>query len=225
MTISLRLAASDTARLRSHLFRPDRDEHAAIILAGTSEHGHDLTLLGRELHCLGPAEFTAGEYGYRQISPATLARLGNRAAEQGLALVSCHSHPGARNSVALSRDDLDGHQRVFPHLLDIVDGSPVAGIAFGYCSAAGEVWRQDSRPRALDGVRVIGADLDELRSSPDGAGQTRERFDRQARMFGAAGQEILRSAPCRSGRPWRWRIDARRAACSSRDWWDHRHRL
>jgi molybdopterin/thiamine biosynthesis adenylyltransferase len=188
------LTGQDAEDLRRHLFPGDRDEHAAIVLAGVDERPTETRLLGREIHLLGETEFIPGEHGYRQISAPTLARLGNRAAEQGLALVSCHSHPGATSVVSLSGDDLAGHRRIFPHLLDIVDGKPVAGLAMGTESAAGELWSRSGAVSELGGVRALAEDL-RLRTDAgvrSGGVKGDRRFDRQTRMFGTEGQEELR---------------------------------
>jgi len=190
----LRITGADYTAMQAHLFRPDHDEHAAIVLAGVRRRAGETILLGREAHLLTEEEFPPGQYGYRQLSPAVLARLGNRAADERLALISCHSHPGATTRTGLSADDLAGHQRVFPHLLDIVDGAPVAGVAFGTSAAAGEVWFPDGKVAKLDAVEVIGPRLQRLAPEPPpGAGRLDERFDRQARMFGTDGQHILRA--------------------------------
>jgi hypothetical protein len=184
----LRITGADDAAMRAHLFRSDRDEHAAIMLAGVRDRNGETILLGRELHLLDEHDFPPGDYGYRQLSPAVLARLGNRAAEEHLALISCHSHPGSTTGTSLSGDDRIGHERVFPHLLDIVDGAPVAGIAFGAAAAAGEAWFPCGDVHPLDAVEVVGPRLKRLAPGPSaGTAQLEERFDRQGRMFGPRG--------------------------------------
>jgi hypothetical protein len=194
MTSRLRITGPDYEALHAHLFPGDHDEHAAILLAGLSLRRGSPCLLVREIHPLGPTEFVAGTYGYRQLAASALARLGSRAEEEGLALITCHSHPGAKSQVSLSRDDLAGHRRVFPHLLDIVsNGSPVGGIAFGEASAAGEIWLERSIQVELEAVDVIGQSLRSLAPSPGlEVHQVEARFDRQTRMFGAEGQRLLR---------------------------------
>ena len=189
----LRITDAGYKALHAHLFPGDHDEHAAILLAGLASLEDSPTLLVREVHHLDTNEFIPGEHGYRQISAAALARLGSRAQAEGLALISCHSHPGAGERVGLSRDDLAGHQRVFPHLLDIVGGArPVGGIAFGEASADGEIWIDRDRRFRLDRVDVIGDSLQRLYARPrPGSVNADPRFDRQARMFGGEGQELL----------------------------------
>jgi hypothetical protein len=190
---TLRMTAEQIADVRPHLFREDRDEHAAVLLVGSHRTTGQVTLLARESHLLCEEDFPPGEHGYRQIAPAALARLGNRAFAQGLGLVSLHSHPGATGQVALSGDDLQGHRRVFGHLLDIVGGSPVGGIAMGTSSADGEVWLGPREIVRLDRLDVVGERSESLRARPvHGAVGAAERYDRQVRMFGAQGQAVLR---------------------------------
>jgi len=190
---TLRMTAGQIAQVRPHLFREDRDEHAAVLLVGFRRNLQRTTLLTREVHLLSDEDFPPGDHGYRQIAPAALARLGNRAFAEGLGLVSLHSHPGATRQVALSPDDLQGHRRVFTHLLDIVGGSPVGGLAMGTNSAHGEVWLGPQEILRLDRLDVVGERSEVLRSKPvPDVDAAPERYDRQVRMFGAQGQEILR---------------------------------
>lgn len=191
----LRIGAAEYARLQAHLFQCDRDEHGALLLAGQHRRADGgLTLTVREVHPLSPGDFPPGVEGYRQFSAASLARLGNRAADEHLALISAHSHPGSSNRTALSGDDLAAHERIFPHLLDITDADAVCGIAFGERSAAGEVWRRDRVRALLDRVCIVGANIEIVRAVPEEPlGAVDARFDRQVRLFGAAGQVRLRA--------------------------------
>src|SRR5579864_1273868 len=189
--VELRIDGERARDLHAHLFQDDNDEHAAVALAGVAATRNGLVLLVRELHLIDAADFGPGDFGYRQTSPRRVAELSLRAADQKLAYVALHSHPGASTSVALSRDDLEGHQRLFPHLLDIV-GAPIAGIALGKRAAAGQAWLPSGETRQISHIRVVGSQLDFLRpverAGPDSVDP---RFDRQARLFGALGQAIL----------------------------------
>lgn len=192
MSAELVITEADYGRLAAHLFPGDHDEHAAVVLAGSTERGQRTRLLARELHLVPHDDFTPGEFGYRQTSPRFVAELAMRAAEQELAYVAIHSHPGSRNHTSLSHDDVAGHDRLFPHLLNLTSGRPVAGIALGTASAAGEIWSTDGARQPLGTLRILGDRIVELRPGVQGSMSPSPRFDRQARLFGAAGQEILR---------------------------------
>jgi molybdopterin/thiamine biosynthesis adenylyltransferase len=191
----LRIGETDYRRLSEHLFPGDRDEHGALLLAGEYRRADGGSLLTvRELHLLDDEEFPPGRHGYRQLAAAALARVGNRAAEEGLALISAHSHPGSGERTGLSHDDLAAHERIFEHLLDITAARVVAGVAFGEHSAAGELWRSDGERAPIGQVRVVGSNIDLIRAAPIGSGPAaQERFDRQVRLFGEAGQDRLRA--------------------------------
>jgi molybdopterin/thiamine biosynthesis adenylyltransferase len=191
----LRIGAAHYKQLRDHLLREDRDEHGALLLAGHHATATGTLLTVREVHLLGEHEFPPGQHGYRQFAAAALARIGNRAADQHLALVTVHSHPGAGDHNGLSPDDLHAHERVFPHLLDITASATVAGVALGERSVAGELWTTDGTRTPLDHLRVVGPNVQFLRPAPRRrrlVGSDTERFDRQVRLFGTAGQELLR---------------------------------
>jgi molybdopterin/thiamine biosynthesis adenylyltransferase len=181
------------ATLQLHLFQSDHDEHAAVILAGVHDQAGSTRLLARELHLVPAEQFIPGIHGYRQTSPGFVAELAVRAFTERLAYVALHSHPGATNRTALSHDDRHGHRRLFPHLLNLTNGVPVLGVALGTAAAAGEVWLNRDDPAPLDAVRVVGHNLVRLTDRPPPGMQLDPRFDRQARLFGARGQEVLRS--------------------------------
>lgn len=189
----LRIPAGDYERLHAHLFPGDHDEHGAILLAGEHHAAGRSTLAVRETYLLEPDEFPPGTHGYRQFAAGALARLGNRAAQERLAIVTVHSHPGAGECNSLSRDDLAAHERVFPHLLDITGAASVTGVALGEASAAGESWYTNGSRRELARIKIVGASARTLRPSPpEHRRGDLERFDRQVLLFGAAGQALLR---------------------------------
>jgi molybdopterin/thiamine biosynthesis adenylyltransferase len=190
----LRISAAHHQELHDHLFQPDGDEHGALLLVGVHNFQDGVLMAVREIHTLDDAEFPRGVHGYRQFAAPILARLGNRAAVESLALVTVHSHPGARDRNALSGDDLRAHERVFPHLLDITRAPVIAGLALGEHSVAGELWWNDGRRAALDRLRVVGPTVEFLYPEPPrSASSADDRFDRQVRLFGVDGQARLQA--------------------------------
>ena len=192
MHVEMKISADDHARALAHLFRRDHDEHAVALLAAPYVQGDRMTLLVREVVPVSDDQFGPGRHGYRQTSALFVAQNAGRAGEHGLAYIGVHNHPGAQDCVGLSPDDLACHARLFPHLLDVTAGAPVGGVVLGTRSAAGEIWTRDAGPVELDNLRVVGPSLERLGAEPHAAGVSVDaRFDRQVRLFGAAGQHIL----------------------------------
>lgn len=84
------------------------------------------------------------------------------------------------------------HERGYPALLDIARGMPVGALVFATDAVAGDLWFPGRRRQALDHAIIVGKRRQVLRPEPltsrTGVGR---RFDRQARVFGDAGQHIL----------------------------------
>jgi len=188
----IRISEGHHRILQQHLFRHDHDEHGVAVLAGVRRSAAGVRLLVRDVLPVPDAEFPPGEHGYRMFSPRFLVAAGRQAARDHLALVLMHNHPAADTQVALSADDRAGHERTFPHLLDITDGMPVAGLALGRRSAAGEIWTHEGRTR-LDHLTVLGSTWQRLSPGPPRCDEQANRYDRQVRMFGSAGQTRIRA--------------------------------
>ena len=141
-----------------------------------------------------PAEFgrdyVAGQYGYRALSPTFIHRQIIQCRDASLAYLAVHNHRSDR-AVAFSRIDLDSHERGYPALLDIGRGVPVGALVFGQRAVAADIWLPDRSRRALGTYRIIGQRVKRLYSQPLPASESLPEHDRQVRMFGTAGQEIL----------------------------------
>ena len=189
--VQLRLTGGQHELLRRHLFSGDRDEHGAVILAGVTTVGDDITLVARDIVLARDGiDYVAGERGYRMLTAAFVTAQSDRAAREGLAYIAVHCH-GGTNTVALSPDDRRSQQRGYPALLDILDGRPVAGAVFALEAAAGELWLPGQQPKPIDRVIVSGSNRLVLTPHPTTEPSAAARYGRQALMFGGAGQHIL----------------------------------
>ena len=186
--------AEDHRRIMEHLFPGDRDEHGAILRAGIVRSGSSLRLLVHNVH---PARFgtdyVAGRYGYRALTPTFIHREILQCRDSGLAYLAVHNH-GSDRRVAFSTIDLESHERGYPALLDIGRGVPVGAMVYGRRSVAADVWQPDGTRRALGTYRIVGHDITRLYSKPGPKRESGSEHDRQVRMFGAAGQHILRAS-------------------------------
>jgi hypothetical protein len=94
--------------------------------------------------------------------------------------------------VGFSPDDLASHERGYPALLKIARGQPIGALVFARNAAAGIVWFSTSHRLPIGETRIIGPAIRRLYPSPPprtvGCSAT---YDRQARLFGDAGQDLL----------------------------------
>ena len=181
-------------RIMEQLFPGDLDEHGAILRAGIVRNGSSLRLLVQHVQ---PAEFgtdyVAGRYGYRALTATFIHREILRCRDSGLAYLAVHNH-GSDRHVDFSRIDLESHERGYPALVDIGRGVPVGSLVYGQRSVAADIWLPDGSRRTLGSYRVIGHEITRLYSKPCRERESDAEHDRQVRMFGAAGQHILRAS-------------------------------
>ena len=189
------VTSEDHARIMAHLFPGDRDEHGAILHAGIVRTGSSLRLLIRNIQpAKFGADYVAGLYGYRALTPTFIHREILRCRDAGLAYLAVHNHHKSNRRVGFSSVDLDSHERGYPALLDIGRGVPVGALVYGQRSVAADIWLPDGSRRSLGTYRVIDHKITRLYSQPSQESDSDVEYDRQVRMFGAAGQHILQTS-------------------------------
>jgi len=135
-------------------------------------------------------DYVPGTYGYRALSADFVRDAAVRAADQNLAYLAVHNH-GGTDHVGFSGTDLASHERGYPTLRQIT-GQVVGGLVLTPHAAAGDLWLPDRTRADLAEVVVPGGNLLRLRYKPAKAGDRDPQRDRQARLFGDLGQEVLR---------------------------------
>jgi molybdopterin/thiamine biosynthesis adenylyltransferase len=181
--------------LHDHLFPGDGDEHGAVIAAGIADGGKEIRLLARSLHlAIDGVDYVPGKRGYRMLRAEFISKHIEQCAEERLVYLAIHNH-GGHDQVGFSGDDLRSHERGYPALLDIVDGLPVGGLVFAPKAIAGDIWLPGERRVRLASASVVGNSLCTLTPAPtEREGSSISMYDRQARLFGDAGQDILAHA-------------------------------
>lgn len=179
-------------RLLAHLFPGDHDEHGAVITAGIAHSDRGTRLLARELHLAGDGiDYIPGRRGYRRLTPEFVNAKIRHCRDHNLAYLAVHNH-GGTGHVQFSDDDLRSHQRGYPALLDIANGMPVGALVIADDAVAGDVWTPDRQRRPIKDTIVIGHTIQRLHPAPPPpAGRVDTGYDRQARLFGDRGQELL----------------------------------
>lgn len=192
---SLRISGETYARLQTHFFPGDGDEHGGVLLAGLAATERGTRLLARTfVPARDGVDYVPGRRGYRVLRPEFVRDLILRARDERLVYLAVHNHAGA-GSVAFSGTDLDSHERGYPALLDIARGLPVGALVLADGAVAGDIWWPAGIRTALADTTVIGPVITRL--SSDDVPRTERggvRFERQSRMFGDAGQATLAKA-------------------------------
>ena len=181
--------------LFSHLFPGDGEEHGAVLSAGVVETDRGFRLLARDFFPATDGEhYVPGRRSHRMLTPQFVNEWIRYCRDEHLAYLAVHNHPGI-DSVSFSGVDLESHERGYPALLDIAQGRPVGAIVFATRAAAGDLWLPGDHRRPLRECRVVGRTIDRLYPSPPAADVREEAtYDRQVRLFGAAGQVLLRDS-------------------------------
>lgn len=180
------------AELHGHLFPGDGDEHGAVILAGTCKSDRGLRLVVRELHpAKDGVDYVPGKRGYRMLKAEFIQGRILRARDKRLAYLAIHNHRGT-DSVVFSGPDMASHERGYPALLDIARGMPVGALVFARSAVAGDLWFPGRSRAALSHATVIGPRRQMLFPKPERKAAAVGMYDRQSRLFGDAGQELLR---------------------------------
>ncbi|MFZ5676735.1 MAG: ThiF family adenylyltransferase [Pseudomonadota bacterium] len=182
------------AMLRAHLYPGDGDEHGAVIEAGLARTSDGrIRLLARALHiATDGVDYVPGKRGYRMLRAPFIRDRIRECRDEQLVYLAIHNH-GGDDSVSFSKDDLDSHERGYPALLDIADGMPVGALVFANHAIAGDIWLPDGRRVPLTDACIVGRRRDQLFPAPPRRAGTDPNYDRQVRLFGDAGQDILRS--------------------------------
>ena len=79
----------------------------------------------------------------------------------------------------------------YPALLDILDGPPAGALVFARRAVAGDLWVSADRQMELDHTVIVGRSQRLRYPSPRKHTGAEAQYDRQVRLFGDRGQEIL----------------------------------
>ena len=180
------------AELQGHLFPGDGDEHGAVILAGICESDRGLRLAARELHMAKDGkDYVPGNRGYRMLKAEFIQSRILRARDRRLAYLAIHNH-GGNDSVGFSGPDMASHERGYPALLDIARGMPVGALVFARSAVAGDLWFPGCHRAPLSQAAIPGHRRQLLFPMPERRAAAVGMYERQSRLFGDAGQDLLR---------------------------------
>jgi hypothetical protein len=192
-TFNFRISEPLFEQLTSHLFPGDGDEHGAVITAGICVSGRETRLLAREIFLARDGiDYVPGKHGYRALTADFVARSSHHCAQENLCYFAVHCH-GGDDFVDFSATDTDSHRRGYPALLDITNGGPVGALVFARSAVAGRIWTIRG-VFSLESLTVIGQNIKRLYPSRQNSPMAvNPLYHRQSLLFGAAGQEILKT--------------------------------
>lgn len=181
--------------LFAHLFPGDFDEHGAIITAGIARSSRGNRLLVRDVFLARDGiDYVPGQRGYRMLTGRFVTEHALYCRDERLAYLAVHNH-GGRDAVSFSPDDLASHERGYPALLSILRGQPVGALVFAENAVAGDIWLPSGARLPVDDARIVGPSIRRVFPKPPPRPKGRPAtYDRQARLFGDAGQDLLRGA-------------------------------
>lgn len=188
----LTMPASLYAELERHLFPGDNDEHGAVLLAGTCKSDRGPRLVARELHLARDGvDYVPGKRGYRMLKAEFIQSRILRARDRRLAYLAIHNHGGV-DTVRFSATDMASHERGYPALLDIARGMPVGALVLARSAVAGDLWFPGGGRAYLSHTAIIGRQRQLLFPMPERRAAAIGTYDRQSRLFGDVGQDLLR---------------------------------
>lgn len=190
--VTLRASAGLWREVTGHILGDHGEGHGGALLCGTATDDMGrLRLLGRTfVPAIDGADYVPGTVGHHALTASFVRRILRVARDEQLVPLFMHSH-GAGDRVGFSSTDLASHERGYPALLDL-SGRPVGALVLTEGAVAGEVWLSATKRAEVERAVIVGTNITQWTPTPITANGHRTQDDRQARLFGDLGQQILR---------------------------------
>ena len=190
--VSLRMPHFLWQELESHLFRGDGKEHGAGLAVSVLDTSRGCRLLAKKIFLAKDGEdyIETAHGGVYRLSASFVRKAVLQCKAERMSYLVIHNH-GGRDSVSFSSVDMRSHERGYPALLDILDGGIVGGLVAAENAIAGDIWFSKNERRGLDRAVVIGETQTQLFPKILRSSKSSEFYDRQVRIFGEEGQQVL----------------------------------
>jgi len=163
-----------------------KNETCALLLA----NWHDDRLVVVERHIAPEDAYNERDGLGAQLKPEFLVPIVKSARDAGQSVVFCHTHPFDRKAPRFSAVDDEGERHLAGFLSARIPDKPHAALVVSPGGVAARVLGQ-----ALPiEVREVGSHVKSL-TEPNLPSSGDDRFDRQVRVFGRAGQAVLQTTP------------------------------
>jgi molybdopterin/thiamine biosynthesis adenylyltransferase len=184
--MDLLLAAADAAAIRAELLGGETEKCAILYATHTARSDKTVRLLVREIEWPSPSDYTRRGALEAELSPEFVARVTKRARREGSALVFVHSHPGTETP-HFSPIDWKGEQHLRGFLAHRHPAVPHVAVVVSEGGIRARVIGTDEDVRIISVGEARDVLFDPALSESSGF----DRFDRQIRAFGVAGQQEL----------------------------------
>jgi len=190
--VSLRIPCFLWQEIERHLFREDGKEHGAVLAVSVSDTPRGCRLLAKKIFLAKDGEdYTeTAQRGIYRLSASFVRKAVLQCKAEGMSYLAIHNH-GGRDNVSFSDVDMRSHERGYPALLDILDGGIVGGLVTAENAVAGDIWFSKKERRPLDSTVIVGETQAQLFPKIQPSVKSSEFYDRQVRVFGEEGQQIL----------------------------------
>lgn len=185
--MNLRVLQSQWQPFVSRLCQRRDVETAGLILAERLEGG---VLLARHLLEIPDEGYLIRRADRIQIAPVMINRLVRQARNEGLSVITVHTHPGSTEPWFSIADD-EGDSRLIPSLFAQMPGPHGSLVVAGdSLTPTARVWMGANDGTTVD-VRIVGKILNIVRARPEGLA-AQEYYARQRLALGEGGQTTLR---------------------------------
>lgn len=193
MNYRMRMLAAHLATLRDLLGDTSR-EQACFLLISSAQGDDETVLLVRDVIRLKPEDYRIQKFDFISVEPLAMVRAVKLAKQTGCAVCMVHTHPMSEGSVGFSRADDVGNEDSFAFFERMLPGQPNSCLVWDGLlkHVEGRVYSSSTNWSPIASVSVVD-DVQFLRMDNGQAelAQVDSQFDRQARLLGAHGQELL----------------------------------
>jgi molybdopterin/thiamine biosynthesis adenylyltransferase len=195
MAARLRMTKHHLGELRRLVFEAAPRESAAFALAGVSRHAAGVDVLVHRVIAIPQDCYVVREQYRLDVAPRAINGMASLCEAAGLGLVYCHSHPG---DIDYSLADDLGERRLTEFFRGVLPpAAPIASLLLCPNTTYGRLWQDALHdPLPLDEVVIVGQELERihLQDPPRAPEQgDLESYDRQLRLWGTAGQQLVAS--------------------------------
>jgi molybdopterin-synthase adenylyltransferase len=184
--MELLLAAADAAAIKTNLLGGDTEKCAILYATPTVRSDKTVRFLVRDLAWPSPSDYTRRGALEAELSPEFVARITKRARREGTALIFVHSHPGTEAPL-FSSVDWKGEQHLRVFLAHRHPSAPHVAMVISEGGVRARILGTEENLRVIS----IGETRDVLFDPALSEASESEKFDRQIRAFGVAGQREL----------------------------------